>query len=163
MCAPSANGGTEGRSRVSLHWPPWSRPKRSQLHVLGNHLWRMLGLRVWPGNKANVLPVKHIIIIISSTEESAVGEVQYQDHVPLLPQPPYSPDLAPCDFFLYPQLKKTMKGRWFDYIEDIQANAMRQLRAITKSDYYRCFRQWQEHWSKFIQAQRHYFEGDKTN
>jgi transposase len=35
-----------------------------------------------------------------------------------LPQPPYSPDLAPCDFF-FPQLKKTMKGRRFDYVEDI--------------------------------------------
>jgi len=40
---------------------------------------------------------------------------------------------------------------------------MRQLRAITKSDYQRCFRQWQEHWNKCIQAQGHYFEGDKTN
>ena len=30
-------------------------------------------------NKANVLPVEHIII--SSTEGSAAGEVQYQDHV----------------------------------------------------------------------------------
>ena len=36
----SPNGGTEGR--VSLHWPPWLSPKRSQLHVLGNHGWRML-------------------------------------------------------------------------------------------------------------------------
>jgi len=49
-----------------------------------------------------------------------------------LPQPPYSPDLAPCDLFLFPQLKKTTKGRWFNYVEDIQANATRQLRAITK-------------------------------
>jgi len=40
---------------------------------------------------------------------------------------------------------------------------MRQLRAITKSDYQRCFRQWQEHWNKCIQAQGHSFEGDKTN
>ena len=58
-----------------------------------------------------------------------------------------------------------MKGGQFDYVEDIQANAMRQLRAITKSDYQRCFRQWQEHWNwnKCIQAQGHYFEGDKTN
>jgi len=83
--------------------------------------------------------------------------------IPSLPQPPYSPDLAPCDFFLFPQLKKTMKGRRFDYIEDIQANVMRQLRAITKSDYQRCFLQWQERWNKCIQAQGHYFEGDKTN
>ena len=56
-----------------------------------------------------------------------------------------------------------MKGRRFDYVEDIQANATRQLRTITKSDYQRCFRQWQKHWNKCIQAQGHYFEGDKTN
>jgi hypothetical protein len=28
-----------------------------------------------------------------------------------LPHPPYSPDLAPCDFFFFPQLKKRMKAR----------------------------------------------------
>jgi len=61
-----------------------------------------------------------------------------------LPHPSYSPDLAPCNFFLFPQLKKTMKGRRFDYIEEIQANATRQLRAIAKSDYQKCFREWLE-------------------
>ena len=73
-------------------------------------------------------------------------------NIPSLPQPPYPPDLAPCDF-LFPQLKNTMKGRQFDYyVEDIQANVTRRLRAITKSDYQRCFRQWQERWNKCIQA-----------
>ena len=62
-----------------------------------------------------------------------------------------------------PQLKKIMKGCRFDYVEDIQANATRQLRAIIKSDYQRFFRQWQERWNKCIQAQGHYFERDKTN
>jgi len=81
----------------------------------------------------------------------------------LFPYPSYSPDLAPCNFFLFPQLKKTMKGRRFDYVEDIQANVMRQMRAITKSDYQRCSCQWQERWNKRIQAQGHYFKGDKTN
>jgi len=80
-----------------------------------------------------------------------------------LPHPPYSPDLALCDFFLFPQLKKTMKVRQFDYVEKIEANATRQLRTITKSDYQRCFCQWQERWNECIQAQGHYFEGDKTN
>jgi hypothetical protein len=65
-------------------------------------------------------------------------------NIPSLPQPPYSPDLAPSEFFLLPQPKKTMKVRRFDYVEDIQANATRQLRAITKSDYQRCIRQWQD-------------------
>jgi len=42
-----------------------------------------------------------------------------------LPHPPYSPDLAPCDLFLFPQLKKTMKGCRFDDNEEVQANATR--------------------------------------
>ena len=68
------------------------------------------------------------------------NEFLAKHNIPLLPQPPYSPDLALCDFFLFPQLKNIMKGRQFDYVEDIQANATRQLRAITKSDYQRSFR-----------------------
>ena len=91
------------------------------------------------------------------------NEFLEKNNIPSLPQPPYSHDLAPCDFFLFPQLKKIMRGRRFVYVEDIQANATRQLRVITKSDNQRCFRQWQERWNKCIQAQGHYFEGDKTN
>jgi hypothetical protein len=30
-----------------------------------------------------------------------------------LPQPPYSPDLAPCDFFLFGYLKKELQGMNF--------------------------------------------------
>jgi len=62
------------------------------------------------------------------------NEFLAKHNIPSLPRPPYSPDLAPCDFFLFPQLKKTMKGRRLDYVEDIQANATKQLRAITKCD-----------------------------
>jgi len=91
------------------------------------------------------------------------NEFLSKHNIPSLPHPPYSPDLAPCDFFLFPQLKKTMNGRRFDCVEDIQANATRQLRAITKRDYRRCFRQWQERWNKCKQAQGRYFEGDETN
>ena len=32
----------------------------------------------------------------------------------LLPHPPYSPDLAPSDFFLFPKLKKHLKGVYFN-------------------------------------------------
>jgi len=32
----------------------------------------------------------------------------------LLPHPPYSPDLAPCDFFLFPNLKKSLAGQKFE-------------------------------------------------
>jgi len=38
----------------------------------------------------------------------------------IVPHPPYSPDLAPADFFLFPKLKTTLKGRRFQTIEEIQ-------------------------------------------
>ena len=28
--------------------------------------------------------------------------------------PPYSPDLAPCDFFLFPKLKTHLEGQFWD-------------------------------------------------
>ncbi|GBM62863.1 hypothetical protein AVEN_274544-1 [Araneus ventricosus] len=38
-----------------------------------------------------------------------------------LSHPPYSPDLLPTDFFLFPKLKVTLKGRSFTDITHIQA------------------------------------------
>ena len=35
----------------------------------------------------------------------------------VVPHPPYSPDLAPADFFLFPKLKTTLKGRHFQTIQ----------------------------------------------
>jgi len=91
------------------------------------------------------------------------NELPAKHNIPSLPHPPYSPEFAPCDFFLFPQLKKTMNGHRFDYVEEIQDNTTRQLRAITKSDYQRWFRRWKECWNKCIQAQGHNFKGDNTN
>jgi len=34
--------------------------------------------------------------------------------------PPYSPDLAPNDFWLFPEIKSALKGQIFQDIEDIQ-------------------------------------------
>jgi histone-lysine N-methyltransferase SETMAR len=38
--------------------------------------------------------------------------------------PPYSPDLAPCNFLLFPKLKQALKGQRFADIPDIQHNVM---------------------------------------
>jgi hypothetical protein len=46
---------------------------------------------------------------------------------------PQQPVLHPADFFLFPKLKTTLKGRRFQSIEDIQENAIRELRAIPES------------------------------
>ena len=54
--------------------------------------------------------------------------------------PPYSHDLAPCDFFQLFQLR--MKGRRFDTIEEIQEESQRVLHTIPKWDFQGCFQAW---------------------
>ncbi|GFT73557.1 histone-lysine N-methyltransferase SETMAR [Trichonephila clavipes] len=39
--------------------------------------------------------------------------VSQQNNVEILPHSPYSPDLTPCDFWLFPQLKKLLRGNRF--------------------------------------------------
>jgi hypothetical protein len=50
----------------------------------------------------------------------------------VIPHPPYSPDLAPCDFFLFPKMKLKLKGRRFDTIDEIQAESQRVLDTLTE-------------------------------
>jgi len=80
----------------------------------------------------------------------------------VVPHPPYSPDLAPADFFLFPKLKTTLKGRRFQTIEKIQENALRELRAITESAFQEAFQQLKKHWERCIASRGNYFEGDSA-
>ena len=79
-----------------------------------------------------------------------------------VPQPPYSPDLAPADYFLFPKLKMRLKGRRFQVIEDIKKELPRDLKAIPKSAYEKCFQSWTERWRKSITRRGDYFEGDNV-
>ena len=42
-------------------------------------------------------------------------------------QTPYSPDLVPCDFWLFPKLKSPLKGKRFHTVNEIQENTTGQL------------------------------------
>ena len=64
----------------------------------------------------------------------------------IMPQPPYSSDLAPCDFFLFPRLKRPMKGRRFATIGKIKTESLRELKDIPKSAYRKCFEDWKKRW-----------------
>jgi hypothetical protein len=55
------------------------------------------------------------------------GFYENDSHAPtkmtVMLQPPYSPDLAPCDFFLSLKMKLKLKGRHFDSIEEIHTES----------------------------------------
>jgi len=55
-----------------------------------------------------------------SSQVLKVSQFLAKNNMTVIPHPPYSPDLAPCDFFLFPKLKLQMKGQTFDTTEEIQ-------------------------------------------
>jgi len=55
----------------------------------------------------------------------------------VLDHPPYSPDLAPADYFLFPKVKSHLKGSLFDSISDIQKAVTITLNTIAKGDFYK--------------------------
>ena len=77
-----------------------------------------------------------------------------------MPQPPHSPDMAPCDFFLFPKIKRTLKGRRFTAIDDIKSTSLKELKAIPKIEFEKCFEDWKKRWHKCIISNWDYFEGD---
>jgi len=80
----------------------------------------------------------------------------------VVPHPPYSPDLAPADFFLFPKLKTTLKGRRFETIEEIKENAIRELHALTESAFQEAFQQWKKRWERCIASSGDYSEGNSA-
>jgi hypothetical protein len=57
----------------------------------------------------------------------------------IVPHPPHSPDLASCDFSLFPKLKMELKGRRFDTVSDIQRELQAVLDSIKENDFHGAF------------------------
>jgi histone-lysine N-methyltransferase SETMAR len=55
---------------------------------------------------------------------------------PLLPHPPYSPDLAPSDFRLFPKLKLHLRGQHFGSHEEVKS-AVRKFFREQNSEFYK--------------------------
>ena len=49
-----------------------------------------------------------------------------------VPQPPYSPDLAPCDFWLFPKLR----GCRYETIEEMKEAVTKVINMLTQEDFH---------------------------
>ena len=72
-----------------------------------------------------------------------------------IPQPPYSPDLAPCDFWLFPKLR----GCRYERIEMKEA-VTKNIDTLTKEDFHGAFEKLLEQYNQWIAVGGDYFEGD---
>jgi transposase len=83
--------------------------------------------------------------------------------ISVVPQPPYSPDLSPCDFFLFPKLKFHLEGRHFGTVDNIQNVVTDKPRALLHEDFQHCYREWKQRPRRRVASQGNYFEGDNID
>ncbi|UYV64476.1 K02A2.6-like [Cordylochernes scorpioides] len=70
--------------------------------------------------------------------------------------------LAPCDFFLFPKLKRPMNGRRYATLDEIKTASKEELKRFLKNDFLKCFEDWKNRWHKCIISHGDYFEGNKV-
>ena len=79
-----------------------------------------------------------------------------------VPHRPYSPDLAPCDFCLFPKLKEKLRGCRYQTIEELKEAVRKVIDTITKEDFHGAFQRLLERHNNCIAAGGDYFEGDES-
>ena len=76
----------------------------------------------------------------------------------LLPHPPYSPDLAPSDYWLFSDLKKILQGRRFGSNEEVIAETEAYFESKDKSFYKKGIEELQKRWNECITLEGNYVD-----
>ena len=73
-----------------------------------------------------------------------------------VPQPHYSPDLAPSDFWLFPKLT----GCRYETLEEIKEAVTKVIDTLTQEDFHGAFEKLLERYNECIATGGDYFEGN---
>ena len=73
-----------------------------------------------------------------------------------VPRPPYSPDVAPCDFWSFPKLR----GCRYKTIEETKEAVTKVIDTLTQEDFHGALQKFLEQYNKCIADGGYYFEGD---
>ena len=84
-----------------------------------------------------------------------------KEKVTVLPHPPYSPDLAPSDFFLFPKLKAFLAGRKYQSRQALGSAIHQYFITVPKSAYRDAFMKRIHRLKLCISSHGEYFEGMK--
>ncbi|QQP58373.1 Putative mariner transposase [Caligus rogercresseyi] len=82
----------------------------------------------------------------------------YELRYELLPHPPYSPDLAPSDYFLFPNLKKWPAGKRFYSNNEIISQTNKYFEDLEKSYFLEGIKKLEKRWTKCIELKGDYVE-----
>ena len=76
-----------------------------------------------------------------------------------IPYPCYSPNFAPSNLFLFPWMKKVLKGKHFANMEKVKQKPAETLKGIKIKN---CFEQWKKSLFRSIASNGEYFEGTEV-
>ena len=143
---------------IYTHWVPTGQTVNKEYYVevlrkFRKRFWRkrfaLFKSGQWHFHKNNA-QVHNSILVTDFLTKMGIKTV---------PQPPSSPDLAPCDFWLFLKLKEKLKGCRYQTIEEMKEAVTRVIGTLTQEDLHGAFQKWLE-WYKCISAGGDYFEGD---
>ena len=86
------------------------------------------------------------------------NEFLLKNHVEQYQNAAYSPDLSPCDFFLFPKLKKRLHSIRFNDDHEMLTALEQVIDSLTKEDFKNCFEDWFIRIHKCIDAEGQYSE-----
>jgi transposase len=83
----------------------------------------------------------------------SVKDFLAKNNVTTLEHPPYTPDLAPPDFYLFSRLKSALNGRRSFAATDVIKNETEELKILSRSSFQECLQHIYSRWQKCIVAQ----------
>ena len=89
---------------------------------------------------------------------AATREFLASEGVQLMSHPPYSPDLAPCDFFLFPHVKKQLRRTRYECPQDAIRTFTRAIDSMDKVTWSEVWKSWFQRMALCMEAQGGYFE-----
>ena len=100
-------------------------------------------------------------VSISAQFNVSVGTVHsiIREELKTVRQPPYSPDLAPFDFCLFPKLKEKLRGCRYETIEEMKEAVTKVIDVLTQEDFHEAFQKLLERCNNCIAAGGDFFEG----
>ena len=145
-----------------MHWVPTEQTVNKEYYVevlrefRKRFRWKrpaLFKLGQWHFHQGNA-PVHNSILVTDYLTKMGIKSV---------PHPPYSWDLAPCDFWLLPKLKEKLRGCRNETIEEMKGAMTKVIDTFTQEDFHGAFHKLLEWYNKCIAAGGDYFKGTRVS
>ena len=95
-----------------------------------------------------------------------VTEFLESEKVTILPHHPFSTNLVPCDYFLFPKLKYHLSGKRYNSRNALGSAVYQYLMGVPIEEYEKienCFQKWIDRLKRCIQVDGEYFDGQSQS